>query len=227
MRGLRTTANVAAVSRNEAEPGRAAGVCSVHEALLMLSSLLAAAAGAGTLAQSGAIIAATFILEDAATVMVGMMSADGIIPIAAALAALYVGIAGGDLGLYGLGNLASRHGWARRLVPADTYGHVQRWLRQRLVAAVATTRFLPGLRLPVYTACGFLHMPLGRFSAVVAAATVVWTTLLFTCAYLFGGWAAQQMGVWRWPVALAITAAFIVGSRLAAQRNASTGSAAR
>lgn len=193
----------------------------------MLSSLLAAAAGAGTLAQSGAIIAATFVLEDAATVMVGMMSADGIIPTAAGLAALYVGIAGGDLGLYGLGNLASRHSWARRLVPADAYANVQRWLRRRLIAAVATTRFLPGLRLPVYTACGFLHMPLGRFSAVVAAATVVWTTLLFSGAYVFGGWAARQMGVWRWPVGLAIAVVFIIGSRLVAQRNVSTGPAAR
>lgn len=184
----------------------------------MLSSLFSAAAGAGIVAQSGAIVAATFILEDAATVMVGIMCAAGQIPLSAALTALYVGIAAGDIGLYGLGNFASRHRWARRFVPMEAYGEVQRWLRQRLVATVATTRFLPGMRLPVYTACGFLHMPLARFSAVVAAATFVWTTLLFGTAYAFGAWAAQAMGVWRWPLGLVLAASFILGARLIAQR---------
>lgn len=184
----------------------------------MLSSLLAAAAGAGTLAQSGAIIAATLIIEDAATVVVGIMSADGSIPVAAALASLYAGIALGDLALYGLGNLASRYAWARRLVPAETYGNVQHWLRQNLMSAVVATRFLPGLRLPVYTACGFLRMPLGRFTAAVIAGTLVWTSLLFGVSYAFGAWAADQIGVWRWPVGLIVAALFIIASRAVAHR---------
>ena len=187
----------------------------------MLSGLLAAAAGAGPLAQSGAIIAATFILEDAATVMVGIMSASGLIPIAAALPALYVGIAAGDIGLYGLGHLASRHRWARRLVPLEKYGQCQRWLRDRLVTTVAATRFLPGLRLPVYTACGFLRMPLGRFSAVVAVATAVWSTLLFAASYEFGNWSAGVIGVWRWPVGLGLALVVVCVARLTAQRHLS------
>jgi membrane protein DedA with SNARE-associated domain len=187
----------------------------------MLSGLLAAAAGAGPLAQSGAIIAATFILEDAATVMVGIMSAAGLIPIAGALAALYVGIAAGDVGLYGLGHLASRHRWARRLVPVEKYGQCQHWLRSRLVTTVAATRFLPGLRLPVYTACGFLRMPLGQFAGVVVVATAVWTTLLFAASYEFGSWSARVIGLWRWPVGLGLAVAVICGARLAAQRHLS------
>jgi membrane protein DedA with SNARE-associated domain len=184
----------------------------------MLSSLFSAAAGAGVLAQSGAIVAATFVVEDAATVMVGILCATGQIPLGAALGALYAGIAVGDVGLYGLGNFASRHRWARRLVPMEAYDEVQRWLRQHLFATVATTRFLPGMRLPVYTACGFLHMPLARFAAIVAAATFVWTTLLFGAAYAFGAWAAQAIGVWRWPLGLVLAATFIFGARVVAQR---------
>ncbi len=186
----------------------------------MFSGLLAAAAGAGMLAQSGAIIAATFVLEDAATVMVGILCADGTIPLAPALAALYVGIAGGDLVLYALGNLASRHSWARRLVPVRAYGNVQAWLRRRLITAVATARFLPGLRLPVYTTCGFLRMPLRRFATVVVAATAVWTTLLFGLSYAFGSWAADEIGPWRWPLGLLLAAVFILVTRFAAQHGA-------
>ena len=191
----------------------------------MLSSFLAAAAAAGVVAQSGAIVAATLVLEDAATVIVGMMSAAGTIPIAAALAALYVGIAGGDLGLYGLGNLASRNDWARRLVPADTYETARRGLGRRLIMAVAASRFLPGTRLPVYTACGFLRMPLGRFSATVAFATIVWTTLLFGASYTFGRWAADEIGIWRWPAGLAAAGLVIVVGRLAAHRRVPAGKA--
>lgn len=187
----------------------------------MLSSVLAAAAGAGSFVQSGAIVAATFILEDAATVLVGIMSADGKIPAGVALPALYVGVAVGDLGLYGLGNLASRYDWALRLVPVETYGSTQRWLRQNLFTAVATTRFLPGLRLPVYTACGFLRMPVRRFFAAVVVATFVWTSFLFSVAYAFGSWAADAIGVWRWPAGLALAGMFIVGSRIAAHRRTS------
>lgn len=191
----------------------------------MLSSLLAVAAGAGMLAQSGAIIAATLIVEDAATVVVAIMSADGSIPVGAALGSLYAGIALGDFGLYGLGKFASRYQWARRLVPADTYGSVQHWLRQNLISAVVTTRFLPGLRLPAYTACGFLHMPLGRFTAAVIVGTIVWTSLLFSVSYALGTWAADQIGVWRWPAGLVLAVIFILASRAVVHRRVLPGRA--
>ena len=191
----------------------------------MLSSFLATAAGAGLAVQFGVIVAATLVLEDAATVIVGMMAADETIPVAVALAALYVGIAGGDLGLYGLGNLASRNHWARRLVPFESYERSQHWLRRRLIVAVATSRFVPGTRLPVYTACGFLRMPLGHFSAAVAVATIVWTTLLFSASYAFGSWAAAEIGIWRWPAGLAAAGLVILAGHIAAHRRASPGKA--
>jgi membrane protein DedA with SNARE-associated domain len=185
----------------------------------MLASLLAAAASSPLL-QSAAIIAATFILEDATTVMVGMMSADRTIPPILALLALYIGIAGGDLGLYGLGYLAQRHPWARRFVPPERLAKVRSWLGPRLGRTVAATRFLPGLRLPVYTACGFLRMPLGRFTTAVVLATVVWTTLLFGLSFAFGSWAVERIGIYRWPLSMAIAGAIIVAGRALARARA-------
>jgi membrane protein DedA with SNARE-associated domain len=179
----------------------------------MLASLLTAAMAANPFVQSGAIVVATFILEDATTVLVGMMSADRMVSPLVALLALYAGIALGDLGLYLLGHLAQRHRWARRFVPAAKTEMVRRWLGPRLGATVAAVRFLPGLRLPVYTACGFMRMPLGRFAAAVVLATIVWTTLLFGLSYGFGSWATDRIGIWRWPLGLAIAALVILTSR--------------
>jgi membrane protein DedA with SNARE-associated domain len=185
----------------------------------MLATFLAAAASSPLL-QSGAIIAATFVLEDATTVMVGMMSADRTIPPLVALVALYVGIAAGDLGLYALGFLAQRHPWARRFVSRERTDKVRLWLRHRLGRTVAATRFLPGLRLPVYTACGFLRMPLRRFTTAVVLATVAWTTLLFGLSFAFGSWAVDRIGIYRWPVSLAIAGAIILASRALARARA-------
>jgi len=184
-----------------------------------LSSLLVAAA-AHPLLQSGAIVAGTFVLEDAATIVAGMAVADGTVAMPVALGALYVGIAAGDAALYGVGRLAARYAWAARWVRPEQVEPIRRWLDRRLVAAVMSTRFLPGLRLPTYTVCGFLGLSFTRFLLAVVVATLIWTTLLFTAAVWFGDVAATSLGVWRWPIgiaaALVIAAiAQFVGRRLA------------
>jgi len=181
----------------------------------MIATLLTAAAN--PLVQSGAIIASTFILEDATTVLVGVMAADGVVSSFLALVALYIGIAAGDLGLYALGRLAVRHRWARRFAETERAERFRRWLGPRLGVTVAAVRFLPGLRFPVYTACGFLEMPLGRFSLAVVCATVAWTTLLFGLSFAFGAWAVERIGVWRWPLSIGIALAVIGVSRLLAR----------
>ena len=62
-----------------------------------------------------AIIAATFIHEDIATVATGMLVADGVTSVGVALPALYIGIVAGDLGLYGMGRLVALNRISKRL----------------------------------------------------------------------------------------------------------------
>lgn len=149
-----------------------------------------------------AIIAGTFILEDATTVLVGMAVAAGQCSPVAALLSLYAGIILGDLGLYGLGRAASAHRWAGRLARAERLLPLRAWLDHHLVVAVFSARFMPGLRLPTYTATGFFGMPLRRFAVGVVAATLIWTSLLFAGAVMFGAATEQVLGPWRWPVGL-------------------------
>ncbi len=159
------------------------------------------------------IIVGTFILEDAVTVLAAMRTAAGGMPFAVALVALYIGIALGDIWLYGLGRLSARLEWLRRLLPHSGTEAAKKWLSERLAAAVLTSRFVPGMRLPTYTACGYLGVPFGRFTLYVIGATLAWTTLLFTVSISLGSLMMRYLGVWRWAGALGFAVAVVLIGR--------------
>ena len=156
----------------------------------------------------------TFVLEDAATVLAAMRAATHEIPALVALVALYLGIAVGDVGLYGAGRASTRFVWVRRLLPEQRTAPARDWLRTHLVAAVFTSRFVPGLRLPTYTACGYFGVPFGRFVLYVVAATIVWTSLLFAVSLSLGGIIMHYMGAWRWAGAIGLAVAVVVTGRI-------------
>jgi membrane protein DedA with SNARE-associated domain len=179
--------------------------------MAFISGLLAAAS-ANAAIMPIAIVTGTFILEDASTILVGVLAADGQVSIAIALVSLYVGIALGDFGLYGIGRLAATHKWASRFAERNALAPFHDWLETRLVATVFAARFVPGLRLPTYIASGFFRMPFRRFALSVVVATVLWTTLLFGASLLFGALTAKAFGAWRWEMALlAVVVLFLIG----------------
>src|SRR3569833_2370409 len=97
------------------------------------------------------IILATFILEDATTILVGVWAATGNLSPEIALVSLCIGIVLGDFGLYGFGRLAAVPRIGARIARHDRLMPFRAWLENRLVLATFTVRFLPGLRLPAYT----------------------------------------------------------------------------
>lgn len=162
--------------------------------------------------QAGLIIIGTFILEDATTILAAIMVADGIVPLAAALGGLYAGVILGDLGLYGLGRLASGNGRGERYGRHRLLAPFRIWLDTRLILTVFAVRFIPGLRLPTYTASGFLRLHFPRFAITVIAATTIWTTLLFLGSWHFGAATAESLGHWRWVIGLGIAGLiFLIG----------------
>src|SRR5579859_6265169 len=104
--------------------------------------------------QAAAIIVATFILEDAATILAAIQAQNGSISVSLAIASLYAGIVLGDAGLYGLGRLANLVPWINRVLPSAPTERLGAWLRARTFKVVLICRFMPGVRLPIYTACG-------------------------------------------------------------------------
>ncbi len=179
---------------------------------------LLADAGTSWPLQAAVIIGGTFVLEDAATLLAAMQVASGALSLELALGALYAGIVLGDIGLYGLGWLSGRHGWARRMVPKQRRDLGQEWVKQRVFPIVVVSRFIPGLRLPTYTTLGFLHAPLWQFAAAAIAATLVWTSGLFYVSLRLGALLMHYLGIWRW-AGLVVFLLIIIGvGRLAARR---------
>ena len=187
----------------------------------MLANLIAsllAIAGAAPLLQAVSIVIGTFILEDAATVLAAMQVEAGGLSASLALSSLYLGIVLGDLGLYGLGRLSSIVPWVRRVLPPPNAAAMRAWLEARVFQVVLISRFLPGLRLPTYLACGFLRASLGQFASAAVIATLCWTSLLFGISLKVGQLLIQHFGVWRWAGAAGFAAFIVVGGRLAATK---------
>jgi membrane protein DedA with SNARE-associated domain len=157
---------------------------------------------------------ATFILEDPATVGGAILSSEGVIHPMGALAALYVGIVLGDLGLYGLGWLGARNRRVQHFLEHKRVAKAGAWMGERLIGTIVTSRFIPGMRLPVYTACGLFGLSFKRFVLTVLVAVAVWTTVLFYAIYYFGVAVMEDLGAWRWAVAAGLVIAIILLPRL-------------
>ncbi len=159
------------------------------------------ALGSNPWAIAVAILLATFVLEDVATVAAALLAADHTIPPALALTALFTGIFVGDCLLYGLGAAARTRDWAKRFIGEERMAKGRAWLKRRYIPALIGARFMPGLRLPTYASSGFLNLPFAPFALVAAAAGIVWTSLLFSLVFFFGVMTVEHLGIWRWVIA--------------------------
>ena len=184
---------------------------------VMSVAALLALAGQNTMLQAVLIVLGTFVLEDAATVLAAMQAESGAIAIPVALCALYAGIVLGDLGLYLLGHLSAKVRWAARIIPPRRMRQGRDWLRGRVFQVVFISRFIPGARLPTYTACGFLGANLKHFALAAVLATLVWTSLLFGVSLKIGALLMQYLGPWRWAGAVGFVLVLFLLGRSAAR----------
>jgi len=178
---------------------------------------LLAIAGKSPLLQGAAIIMGTFILEDAATAAAAMSVQSGGVAMPVALISLYLGIVLGDIGLDGLGRLAAHMPWALRLIPPQRQDRGKKWLERHVFKVVFVARFLPGVRLPTYTACGFLGADLKKFILAALGATLIWTSALFVVSLRVGKFLVEHLGAWRWVGFAAFLLAIVLAGRLAAR----------
>lgn len=176
--------------------------------------------------QAVTIIIGTFILEDGATILTAIAVGDGAVALQLALPALYVGIVAGDAGLYGLGRLAALWPPARRWAPSqagkESSPGAKWWRGAALFRVIFVSRFIPGSRLPIYTASGFFNAGFRVFILATALATLLWTTALFALSLKMGQILLDELGVWRWlGVAGFIVAIVLVGRHIARMQSPS------
>jgi membrane protein DedA with SNARE-associated domain len=178
--------------------------------LLFISHLIGDSAGS-MLLLSLAIVLCASVFEDLTMIVVGVLAADDLIPIFIAFPSIYVGILLGDIALYSLGRLARTHPKLARYVEHDFVASLRAWLENRYALTVFSASFIPGSRVPTYTASGFFKFPFSTFILSTIGGALVWTTFLFSATYWFSSLTARWLGPARWGIAgvLLLTLFFI------------------
>ena len=92
----------------------------------------------------------------------------------------------------------------------------QEWLKSRLFRVVFVSRFIPGARLPTYTACGFLGADFVRFATAAVVATSIWTSLLFLLSLRVGRFLMEHFGACRWAGMIGFVILVVAAGRVAA-----------
>lgn len=121
-----------------------------------------------------ALALATLVTEDGALIAGSLLVGGGLVSPVLVIAALLIGIVGGDIALYAVGWLAREVRMLRRKLPIKRAKKVRNWLRGRETAVLFFSRFLPGTRLVTYLTFGFLRLSLVHFAVVMTIACLVW-----------------------------------------------------
>lgn len=128
----------------------------------------------------------TFVSEDLACISAGSLIAmQTVDPIAATLAC-FAGIVVGDVMLFAAGRvfgnraISSRIG--SRFISEASLGRASKWIASRGHSAIFISRFVSGLRLPIYFLSGVLRLDAKRFVLLVAVAAAIWTPLIVGAA---------------------------------------------
>jgi hypothetical protein len=131
------------------------------------------------------IIIATFLLEDAATVAVGLLASQMIVDPALAIAALVVGTVAGDLLLHLLGRFAGSTRWAGRLKATERVIKIEKW-----------------------------RVPFSQVALVITGVTLVWTPGLFLISQSAGMAGLGQIGLAGWAIGTALIALVLAAPKL-------------
>lgn len=160
----------------------------------------------------------TLILEDPTTIGAGLLVADGRMAWQTAFFGLWAGIVVGDMLLYGFGRLLGPGVVALGMLRPDRVERARRWFDGNLFLAVAGTRFIPGMRAPVYLAAGVFRAHPLRFLAIAVGATLVWTVALLYITIQIGQEVLPLLGRWRWPLAIVAIGAIVLSQWLYRRR---------
>lgn len=190
---------IESVDRGEAARRSAATAARIEAALAPFdATALGPAFGFTAVVIGFGIILFSYISEDSAAIVAGLIAAKGVLtPLQATLYA-FAGIYSGDMFLYlagrRIGKSARRSSW---LISEQRLRSGQEWFQQRGAYAVVMSRFIPGTRLPTYLAAGVLRMPFWQFSLLLLVPALVWTPILTYGAYFLGDRALAVFGAYR------------------------------
>jgi membrane protein DedA with SNARE-associated domain len=156
----------------------------------------------------------TFLREDVAIVLGGLLIVEHRMPAGLAIASLYGGIIASDFLLFGLGRLARRSGRVRRFVLRPGAERIAGWLSRHIAAAMIVARLLPGLISPVYVACGLVGVRTAMFAPITMLSAALYLPTLLWLVIRFGETVLSAIGYWTWiTIILALVAMSLLVAR--------------
>jgi membrane protein DedA with SNARE-associated domain len=168
-----------------------------------------------------ALFLAPFVHENVAIVTTAILIAAHQLPRWLAIASVYGGMTSSDLALYGLGALARRSPWARRLFLGRGSLRLGNLMRAHLGKTVILARLVPGMIFPTYVACGWIGLPFRRFSVFCLASAAIYLPVTLTLAQAYGRATTEYLGYWAWVgLIVPLIAAGFIGSQVLARRSA-------
>jgi len=133
----------------------------------------------------------TFAFEDGATLLAAGLAASGRLDAPLGIASAFLGIWVGDMGLYaaglGVGRRAGRSQWLCKFVPQARIDQAQTWFSKKGAFALVASRFVPGSRLPIYTAAGTLAFPFRIFALITGLGAAAWVVGIFMFSHFLSG----------------------------------------
>lgn len=144
------------------------------------------------------IVLATLVLEDVATITVGVLASRMLVDPTIAVTSLVIGTALGDIGLYLIARRARNWPFARGIMRKVDTTPITRWLQQHAMVMLVVARFTPGTRIPIFAGAGALATPFLPFCAVIIATTLLWTPGLYVLASKADMHLITGTGSWGW-----------------------------
>jgi membrane protein DedA with SNARE-associated domain len=137
------------------------------------------------------------IPEELAIIAAGGLSASGKLDPWLALASCIFGAVAGDSVMYWIGRkfgsaIVHKHPLWLRMVTPEREQWIEQLLRKHGAKVILITRFMVGLRLPIYLTAGLLKMSYVRFLVTDTICALFVVTLFFGLTYFFGG------PIWAW-----------------------------
>lgn len=131
------------------------------------------------------------IPEEVAIVLAGVLSAEGHLVPSIALAACLVGAVLGDSIMYGIGyrwgnQLLRVNPRLGQLLEGENHKHFQQEIDRHGLKVMMLSRFMVGVRGPVYVAAGAVRMPYRKFLLCDVICATVTVGFFFALSYQFG-----------------------------------------
>lgn len=154
------------------------------------------------LAKLGSLIVLPFAHEDVAIVFGAYCIIHKLMPVGLVVAGIYGGMVASDFALYGIGAAARRLPWLGRYAVDERVHRFGDTIKRNVFGLVALCRVVPGVVFVAFIACGWMRVPLGRFTVASLVVSALYLPLMLYLAIEFGDALQDRLGTWTWPLLL-------------------------